>query len=283
MSILDRSESRDGYTVRVLAVHTSEGFDKPVVDDAAALRDASWWVGSSHAIADNDPGSLLTPAQGCVPYERASWTLRSGNRWSENIELVAQAGWTRAEWLARPKLLDRCAFWLAERSEARSIPLVKLTPEQYRAGGWGVIGHHDHTIGYSDGSHWDPGPNFPWDVVLAQANAYRNGTAGGFLMALTDAQQSELHLAVLQIRDVLGARGGFNTKTENSVAFIVRSIPGLLAALQQNGVDENALVQAMRPLLFEAVQAAKSADAAATADEIVDELVERLGKPADLA
>jgi hypothetical protein len=176
VAIRDRSSPRDGYAVRVLAVHTSEGFDKPVVDDAAALRDATWWVGSSHAIADNDPGTLLTPAQGCVPYERASWTLRSGNRWSENIELIAQAGWTRAEWLARPKLLDNCAHWLADRSKVRNIPLVKLTPQQYRAGGSGVIGHHDHTVGYSDGTHWDPGPAFPWDVVLASANAYRNGT-----------------------------------------------------------------------------------------------------------
>ena len=176
MGILDRSESRDGYEVRVLAVHTSEGNDTPKVDDAAALRDASWWVSSSHAIADNDPGSLLTPAEGCVPYSRASWTLRSGNRWSENIELVAQAGWSRSQWLARPKLLDNCARWLADRSKARDIPLIKLTPQQYRAGARGVIGHHDHTVGYSDGTHWDPGPDFPWDVVLEQARAYANGT-----------------------------------------------------------------------------------------------------------
>jgi hypothetical protein len=167
--MLARSSSRSGATVRVLAVHDTEGSGT-----AEFLRDARWWAGSSHAIAD-EHGTLLTPAEGCVPYERASWTLRSGNPWSENIELVGFAKWTRADWLARPKLLDRCAFWLAERSKARGIPLVKLTPRQYRAGQSGVIGHHDHTVGYSDGTHWDPGPGFPWDVVLDKARAYAAG------------------------------------------------------------------------------------------------------------
>jgi hypothetical protein len=166
MSITDRSQSRNGTAVRVLAVHTTEGTSYT----AAGLRDADWWTGSSHAIADTR--TLLTPAEGCVSYDRASWTLRSGNPWSDNIELVAMAGWTRAQWLERPGLLDNCARWLADRSTARGIPLVKLTPAQYRAGGRGVIGHHDHTVGYADGTHWDPGPNFPWDIVLDKARGF---------------------------------------------------------------------------------------------------------------
>jgi hypothetical protein len=119
--------------------------------------------------------ALLTPAEGCVPYDRAAWTLRSGNRYSDNIELVAFASWSRAQWLARPALLERCAEWLAERSTARGIPLVKITAEQYRAGASGVIGHVDHTEGYQDGSHWDPGPNFPYDVVIPRAIDIQNG------------------------------------------------------------------------------------------------------------
>jgi N-acetyl-anhydromuramyl-L-alanine amidase AmpD len=162
MAIEDRSEPRDGYAVRVLAVHTTEGFGT-----AQQLRDATWWKGSSHAIADND-GALVEG----VPYDLASWTLRSGNRWSENIELVGWAAWTRDTWLEKKQpLLNACARWLAARSRARGIPLVKLTPAQYAAGGTGVIGHVDHTYGYHDGSHTDPGTGFPWDVVLAKARA----------------------------------------------------------------------------------------------------------------
>lgn len=161
--MLHRSSSRNGHTVRVLAVHDTEGTSYT----ERGLRDAPWWAGSSHAIAGER--ELLTPAEGCIPYERASWTLRSGNPWSENIELLGFAKWTRADWLAHPKTLEHCAQWLADRSKARGIPLVKLTPQQYRAGQWGVICHWDHTIGYSDGTHWDVGVNFPWDVVLSRA------------------------------------------------------------------------------------------------------------------
>jgi hypothetical protein len=191
-----QSESRNGARVRVLAVHTTEGMMR-----AKDLRDWAGWSGSSHASAD-ETGVLMTPADGFVPYDRASWTLRSGNHWSENIELCAWARYTRAEWLARPKLLEACAQWLADRSKARGIPLVKLTPAQYRAGQSGVIGHVDHTIGYSDGSHTDPGPNFPYDVVLARAQAIANGSTTEDDLVM-DAEVSK-ELFELRRMDALG-------------------------------------------------------------------------------
>lgn len=201
MTILNRSESRNGARVIWLAVHSSEGNDAPRVDDAAALRDAAWWTGSSHAITDNDPGSLLTPAQGCVPYERAAWTLRGGNHFSDNIEQVGWAHWTRAEWLARPKLLDNTARWLAERSKARGIPLVKLTPADVAAHRPGVIGHVDYTLGsrlagHPDGDHTDPGPNYPWDFVLDLARKYAAGL---------NPQEDELPSVADVVKGLLGA------------------------------------------------------------------------------
>jgi hypothetical protein len=163
VSILNRCESRNGAVVRLLAVHSSEGDGT-----AAALRDASWWEGSSHAIADER--TLLTPAQGCVPYAMAAWTIRNANPISDNIELVGWAKWTRPDWLARPGLLENCAAWLAERSRARGIPLVKLSTADVLAGKSGVIGHVDWTR-TGDGTHTDPGTGFPFDLVLARARA----------------------------------------------------------------------------------------------------------------
>jgi hypothetical protein len=168
MAIQDRSEDRDGYAVRVLAVHSSEGYGS-----AEDLRDATWWVGSSHAIAD-ETGTLLDGDEdGCVPHERASWTLRSGNRWSLNIELIGWAKWTRAEWLSRPDLLDACARWLAANGLKFNIPLVKINSFEYRQGASGIIGHVDHTVGYADGTHTDPGTGFPWDYVISLARRYQ--------------------------------------------------------------------------------------------------------------
>jgi hypothetical protein len=176
-NMLARSSTRGRHEVRVLAVHTTEGILR-----AADLRAWAGWQGSSHASAD-DSGALLEPGDGFVPYHLAAWTLRSGNPWSENIELCGFAGWTRQQWLARPRLLDAEARWLARRHLARpEIPLVKITAEQYRAGASGVIDHHDHTVGYRDGTHWDVGEAHPWDVVLPAARIHAGAESEGLSM-----------------------------------------------------------------------------------------------------
>lgn len=216
MSILDRSESRDGARVIWLAVHSTEANDVPRVDDAASLRDASWWTGSSHAITDNE--SLLTPAEGCVPYERAAWTLRNGNHRSENIEQVGWAAWTREEWLAHPGTLDHTARWLADRSKARGIPLVKLSPADVAAGKPGVIGHVDYTLGTGDGTHTDPGPNYPWDVVIPKARDYAAGNDGGL-----DVDEATLRSIIASELDkVLAADASDNTANRRRDGFLNR-------------------------------------------------------------
>jgi len=176
-NMLLRSSTRGRAEVRVLALHSTEGILR-----ARDLRAWASWPGSSHASADST-GALLGPADGFVPYHLAAWTLRSGNPWSENLELCGFARWTRAEWLARPLLLDAAARWLAERHLARpKIPLVKITAAQYRAGAFGVIDHDDHTDGYADGTHYDVGENFPWDIVIPAARIHAGAETGGLDM-----------------------------------------------------------------------------------------------------
>lgn len=188
MAIADRSQARGRTKVRVLAVHTTEGYGT-----AQQLHDASWWEGSSHAIIDDNEIVLG------VPYERASWTLRSGNNWSDNVELIGWASRSRDNWLRdHAHQLELTAQWLAERSKARGIPLVKLTPEQYAAGASGVIGHRDHTLGYHDGTHLDPGEGFPWDVVLAKARAILTPPLEDDLTPDESKKLSELHAALTQ-------------------------------------------------------------------------------------
>lgn len=166
-----QSSTRGGAQVRLLVIHTTEGILR-----AADLRAWKAWPGSSHAAADQYGALLDGPGDGFVDYGKASWTLRSGNAVSDNIELCALAKWTRTDWLARPKLIEAAAVWLARRHRARPhIPLVKLTPAQVRAGMSGVIGHNDWTVGMKDGTHWDPGPGFPWDLVLKRANQLAAG------------------------------------------------------------------------------------------------------------
>ena len=170
-----KSSSRNGRKTIWLAVHTTEGLMSSV-----ALRqffDRANAQGSSHAGADSTGLLLDGAADGYVDHSRAAWTLRNGNPISENLEQCAWAGWTRAEWLARPKLLDAAARWLARRSKATGVPLRLIGPNGVAARQSGVIEHDDYSKGTGDGSHWDCGPNYPWDVVLPLAQSYLNGNA----------------------------------------------------------------------------------------------------------
>lgn len=260
MSILERCESRGGKPVIWLAVHSTEG-DGTAQD----LRDASWWEGSSHAINDAT-GTLLTPAQGCVPYDQAAWTIRGGNHYSDNIEQVGWAKWTTADWLARPLLLEGTARWLAERSKARGIPLVRLGPADILAHKPGVIGHGDYTVATKDGTHTDPGPGYPWQFVLDRATALRDGGD-----ELTDEQAKQLAAVyaalttTLPSRAYAGAPGkdslfgyainadGFGWRAENKLFPAVQAklaeLEAKIATVSTGGVDYDQLAAKVADLL----------------------------------
>lgn len=163
------SSSRGGARVRLVAVHTAEG--ARTAHDLRAYFDRAGINASSHTIIDHNDTLDL------VPRDRAAWTLRSGNPISVNLETCAFARWSRAQWLStgtidgcvNPRaMLDRTATWIRRECDALNIPKVKLSSADVRAGKAGVIGHINWTEGMKDGSHWDPGPGFPWDYVMAR-------------------------------------------------------------------------------------------------------------------
>lgn len=146
-----------------VVVHTAEGILKAT--DLAAFFERSDVV-SAHAVADDD--RLIEPL---VPYERAAWTMRNGNSRSDNLELCGFARWTREEWLANHRgMLRHAGAWIRSRCQARGIPLRKIDAAAVKRGERGVIGHADYTAATGDGTHWDPGPGFPWDHVMATAS-----------------------------------------------------------------------------------------------------------------
>jgi len=83
----------------------------------------------------------------------------SANPYSTQAELCAFAAWSRDEWLAHPVMLQNTGAWIAEEATRYDIPIVKSSIH-------GVCGHVD--VSSPDG-HWDPGPGFPWDIVLGIA------------------------------------------------------------------------------------------------------------------
>jgi hypothetical protein len=165
-----KSSPRGSRRVTLIAVHTAEGARTATSLGSYFSQDAI--QASSHV--GIDAGNTLQ----YVGYDRAAWTLRSGNPISDNAELCAFADFTRGEWLStgtvrgcvNPRaILDRTAAWIRSRCLARGAPIRKITPADVAAGRSGVIAHWDWTLGMHDGTHTDPGPNFPWDYVINRA------------------------------------------------------------------------------------------------------------------
>lgn len=165
-----KSSARGSRPVRLLIIHTAEG--------ARTARSLASWFSSDDVMASAHEAADASELLPMVDHSRAAWTCRSANPISDNLELCAFARWTREQWLStgtvdgcvNPRgILTQCSRWLAARAKARNISLRRLSLVEVANGTWGVIAHDDWTKAMHDGTHWDPGTGFPWDVVLADA------------------------------------------------------------------------------------------------------------------
>lgn len=169
-----RSEPR-----RTITIHT----DESAYDYAAKrVRDWGWTAkrlaeynrepgvrGSYHLGVDND-GHVVRQ----VNDRGGTWSV--GNRGNnEGIHICAAgttAFWTREQWMAKPKLLDKLAEVTAHEAAFHGIPVRKIDHNQTRAGSWGINGHWDYSKAYGGSTHWDPGGypdtsgGFPWDHFI---------------------------------------------------------------------------------------------------------------------
>ena len=163
---------RSGGGVRLIIIHTAEGaltyqslgsyFSNPNADV------------SSHTGIDDTPGVIGE----YVAAGHSAWTAGNVNGYAVQTELCAFASWDLATWDRHPVMLENCAAWIAEEAARFSIPLVKSSTH-------GVCGHVDVS---GQGGHWDPGPAFPMDRVIAMA-------AGG-APAPAPEEQEELNMVL---------------------------------------------------------------------------------------
>ena len=153
--------SRGGTGVRLVVVHTAEG--------STSIESLGNFFASSSSGVSSHTG-IDDKANTCgefVSRPNKAWTQGNANPYSVSTELCAFAAWGRPEWEAHPAMLDNCREWIAEECAYFGIPLVKLSSGEAQGGAAGVCGHVD--LGSAGGGHWDPGPDFPWDIVLTGA------------------------------------------------------------------------------------------------------------------
>lgn len=164
--ILTSNDSGIATTTRfMIYVHTFEG------QDLSAKRMAEYQLspaagGSYHIVIDWEGVTARENDDEYIPWA----AMDTGNITGWHISLGGKAAFTRAQWLARPKQLARLAEVIAAYAEHKGIPLIKRDHIELRARKWGVAGHADISKAWNESDHTDPGVNFPFDVVIAEAN-----------------------------------------------------------------------------------------------------------------
>lgn len=153
--------SRGGEGVRLIVLHTAEGSTS--IESLGAYFANPATEASSHVGIDDKPNTVGE----YVYRSQKAWTAANANPVAVQAELCAFAAWDLATWQAHPNMLANTAAWIAEEAAAFDIPLVKLDANAAQGGARGVCQHND--LGAWGGGHWDCGPAFPIDDVLAMA------------------------------------------------------------------------------------------------------------------
>lgn len=168
VTILSPSDSgpRDPHACRLIVIHTNQGPEMGSVEGllrymADPAREVSYnvVVGADGRIGRSNDDNY-------VPWSAGS----PANEIGLHLCFLGYSEQTRAEWLDAPAQFDAAARVLRDWSDRYGIPLVKLSGAEMRAGRSGVGGHGDTVDAWHATDHTDPGPNFPWDVLLAKAN-----------------------------------------------------------------------------------------------------------------
>lgn len=203
--------------------------------------------------------------------DEAHTALEHGNDDAIHYELCGTAQ-TREQWL---DAASRATIRIAARQMARdmrrhNIPLVRLTGRQVRdRNARGICGHVDFTTGWPEdgGTHTDPGPQFPWDVLFADIQDALNGDD---MSAEAENKIDEIH-RMLHDGKRMGPDSGQTSNGGIPVAWIVRKVSEIQAtqALTLSEVDGTEEGQA---LILAAVQAIQAGDPDALADAIVAKL-----------
>jgi hypothetical protein len=159
---------------RFIVIHYTAGSEGPTAAEDGVAYDQRRTDGTSaHFYTDRD--SIIQ----CVDTENRSHTaLYHGNAWGFHIEQCGTIQ-TRAQWLdaaSRPTITNTAKVCAWIMSEYPSVRLIKLGNSEIRTG-YGIGGHKDVTYGFPEdgGTHTDPGPAYPYDILFQDIQAIQAG------------------------------------------------------------------------------------------------------------
>lgn len=159
---------------RLIVIHATQGSERATSAEDGAAYDARRTDGTStHYFHD------ATSSVQCVyTSDTAHAALRTGNRIGIHHELCGRAEQSAEQWAdpASAATLVNAARIAARDAKRWGIPVRRLTAAQVRAGMAGFCGHREITDAFPEdhGTHWDPGPHFPWPWFLTLVAGFAN-------------------------------------------------------------------------------------------------------------
>ncbi|TLF74057.1 peptidoglycan DD-metalloendopeptidase family protein [Nocardia cyriacigeorgica] len=168
VTILSPNDSgpRDPRRCRLAIIHTNEGPASGSVDGLLGYLAKPTSQASYTIVVGGDGRIGRSNDDNYVPWAAGS----PANELGLHLCFLGYARQTREEWLSRPAQLAAGARVLRDWHARYGIPLRKITGAQMRAGLAGVGGHNDTVDAWHATDHTDPGPAFPWDVLLDMTN-----------------------------------------------------------------------------------------------------------------
>lgn len=160
-------------SVQLVVIHTTEGSaSASSAEDGAAYDQRRTDGTSTHYFHDSD-----STIQCVRTADQAHAARTQGNRRGIQHELCTRAG--SANWADayHQAMLRKAARQAARDSKKWGIPVRHLTVAEVAAGVKGFCGHWDITRAFpqDNGSHTDPGLNFPWTQFLDMVRAELDG------------------------------------------------------------------------------------------------------------
>lgn len=160
--------SRHGARVRYFLLHTQEG-NGTAQSLAQYLNNPANGASYHYTLRDSIVYSI-------VDTDRSAWSALDANPYSINLCFAgSRAGWSRAEWMQRKADIE-IAAWLAVEDAKKYGFTPQVNGRPYPLGRADSIADHNFvTQVLKIGTHWDVGPNFPWDVLDAAVKRYTTG------------------------------------------------------------------------------------------------------------
>ena len=173
--------------IQYVVIHATAGSEGPTSAENGAAYDKTRTDGTStHIFVDSN-----SAVREVYDQDQAHAARYHGNAIGVQVEICGSANQTDAQWrdvLSAPTL-DRTAQEVAEMCHAHGIPVRRLSVAECRAAWYapagqrpkGIVGHVDVTKAYPEdnGTHWDPGPDFPWTSFLFLVGAKLAAITGG--------------------------------------------------------------------------------------------------------